>query len=69
MAKRTIKGTIQQNVMLYLGRNEGATLEDISKYVDIQESLVSQLLSAMIKQGYLTKDGTRYYANYLYPES
>lgn len=68
MTKKPIKGTIQQNIMMYLGKNEGPTIEDISKYVDIQEPIVSQLISAMIKQGYVSKEGIRYYPNYLYPE-
>jgi DNA-binding IscR family transcriptional regulator len=68
MVKKPIKGTIQQNIMMYLGKNEGATIEDIAKYVDIQEVLISQLLNSMLKQRYVSKDGLKYFPNYLYPE-
>lgn len=69
MAKRPIKGTINQNIMMFLGDNEGATIQDISQYVDIQETIISQVMAAMIKQGYVSKEGVKYYANYLYPNN
>lgn len=68
MAKRPPKSTIEQNILLFLQHHESATLDTISTYVDLQNTLTEQVLSGMISRGFVSKESNKYYPNYLYPE-
>lgn len=67
MAKRPPKTTIEQNVLLFLQKNEVCTIDEIAAHIDLQKHITEQLIGTMIKKGYVSKDANKYYPNYLYP--
>lgn len=66
MAKRPPKNTIEQNILLFLQENEMCTINEIATHIDLQKHITEQLLTTMVKKGYVSNVSNKYYPNYLY---
>lgn len=69
MAKTPPKETINKNILMFIQRNQEATLEEISEYLDLQAPITEQLINNLLKRDFISKNGIKYYLNYLYDET
>ena len=60
------KSTIEKNIMQFVQKMDGATIEQIAEYLNLQQSITLTIMKSMQKRTYISMVDDVYHSNFFY---